>query len=51
MKTELQRKFEKRYENFAQEKEIGPGDFFEVGTGHDAWVVGNEMCVALDFAV
>ncbi len=28
--------------------EVGPGDAFEVGPGHDAWVVGDEMCVALD---
>ena len=28
--------------------EIGPGDAFEVGPGHDAWVVGDETCVALD---
>ena len=28
--------------------EVGPGDVFEVGPGHDAWVVGDEMCVALD---
>jgi uncharacterized cupin superfamily protein len=28
---------------------IGPGDAFEVGPGHDAWVVGNDPCVALDF--
>jgi len=31
------------------EKEVGPGDFFEVGPNNDAWVVGNEPCVALDF--
>lgn len=31
------------------EKEAGPGDFFEVRPNHDAWVVGNEPCVALDF--
>ncbi len=31
------------------EVEVGPGDFFEVGPGHDAWVVGHEPCVALDF--
>jgi len=31
------------------EKEVGPGDAFEVGPGHDAWVVGDEPCVALDF--
>jgi uncharacterized cupin superfamily protein len=28
---------------------VGPGDAFEVGPGHDAWVVGNEPCVAIDF--
>ena len=28
--------------------ELGPGDAFEVGPGHDAWVLGNEPCVALD---
>ncbi len=28
--------------------EMGPGDAFEVGPGHDAWVVGDETCVALD---
>ena len=30
------------------EMEVGPGDVFEVGPGHDAWVVGDETCVALD---
>ena len=25
------------------------GDAFEVGPRHDAWVIGNETCVALDF--
>jgi hypothetical protein len=29
--------------------EVGPGDFFEVGPEHDAWVVGDEPCVAFDF--
>ena len=28
--------------------EIGPGEVFEVGADHNAWVVGDEMCVALD---
>ena len=32
-----------------KEVKIGPGDAFEVKPGHDAWVVGNEPCVALDF--
>ncbi|MDP3770606.1 MAG: hypothetical protein Q8R40_06795 [bacterium] len=31
------------------EKEVGPGDFFEVGPNHDAWVIGDKPCVALDF--
>src|SRR5262249_24249406 len=28
---------------------IGPGEAFEVLPGHDAWVVGHEPCIALDF--
>lgn len=31
--------------------ELGPGDVFEVGPGHDASVVGSEVCVALDVSV
>jgi hypothetical protein len=31
------------------EQEIGPGFAFEVGPGHDAWVVGDAPCTALDF--
>jgi hypothetical protein len=31
------------------ELQIGPGEAFEVNPGHDAWVVGNVPCVALDF--
>lgn len=31
------------------ESEVGPGDVFRVAPGHDAWVVGDEPCVALDF--
>ena len=28
---------------------VDPNQGFEAGPGHDAWVVGNEPCVALDF--
>jgi hypothetical protein len=31
------------------EEEITPGFAFEVGPGHDAWVVGDAPCTALDF--
>jgi class 3 adenylate cyclase len=29
--------------------EIGPGDVFDTPPGHDAWVVGDEACVIVDF--
>jgi len=28
---------------------VGPGEAFEVRPEHDAWVMGNQPCVALDF--
>ena len=31
------------------EVEVGPGEAFIAAPGHDAWVVGEEPCVALDF--
>ncbi len=31
-------------------KELGPGDFATIPPGHDAWVVGNEPFVAIDFS-
>lgn len=34
-----------------EETTVGPGDVFEVGPGHDAWVLGKEPCVAFDFAL
>ena len=30
--------------------DAGPGDLFNIAPGHDAWVVGNEACVIVDFA-
>ncbi|MGG8408931.1 cupin domain-containing protein [Streptomyces sp. 12297] len=29
--------------------DYGPGDFMQVSPGHDAWVVGDEPCVAVDW--
>ena len=31
------------------ETEYGPGDFFYMPAGHDAWVIGDKRCVMLDF--
>ncbi len=33
-----------------REWELAPGDAHVVGPGHDAWVVGDEPCVIIDFA-
>jgi quercetin dioxygenase-like cupin family protein len=32
-----------------QELEIGPGDFAAIAPGHDAWTVGDEPCIAVDW--
>lgn len=32
------------------EKELGPGDVAVIPPGHDAWVLGDEPCVAIDFS-
>jgi len=32
------------------EESIGPGDAFTIAPGHDAWTVGNEPCVLIDFS-
>jgi quercetin dioxygenase-like cupin family protein len=32
------------------EVELGPGDAFVIGPGHDAWVIGETPCVTLDFS-
>lgn len=31
------------------EGELGPGDVMSIGPGHDAWTIGDEPCVAVDF--
>src|SRR6266581_5737087 len=31
------------------EREFGPGETFHMPPGHDAWIVGDEKCVLLDF--
>ena len=31
------------------EKDVGPGEMSMVPSGHDAWVVGNEPVVVVDF--
>ena len=31
------------------EGDAGPGDLVEIAPGHDAWIVGDEPCVFLDF--
>ncbi|MHB1834739.1 MAG: cupin domain-containing protein [Solirubrobacteraceae bacterium] len=32
------------------EAELGPGDAFAIPAGHDAWVVGDEPYVTIDFS-
>jgi hypothetical protein len=32
-----------------EEMEFGPGDFGIIAPGHDAWVVGDEPCVVIDW--
>ncbi len=32
------------------EGDLGPGDAFAISPGHDAWIVGDEACVALDWS-
>ena len=31
------------------EGDLGPGDAYVIDPGHDAWVVGDEPCVGLEF--
>jgi quercetin dioxygenase-like cupin family protein len=32
-----------------EEMEYGPGDFATMAPGHDAWIVGDEPCVIIDW--
>jgi quercetin dioxygenase-like cupin family protein len=32
-----------------QETEVGPGDAMVIPPGHDAWIIGNEPFVGIDF--
>ena len=32
-----------------QEMEFGPGDFAVIPPGHDAWIVGEQPCVVIDW--
>jgi hypothetical protein len=32
------------------EGDLGPGDAFVIPPGHDAWIVGDQACVALDWS-
>jgi quercetin dioxygenase-like cupin family protein len=32
-----------------QEMEFGPGDLAVIPSGHDAWIVGDEPCVVIDW--
>ena len=33
-----------------EEQEIGPGDVYVIRPGHDAWIVGDETYVGVDFS-
>jgi quercetin dioxygenase-like cupin family protein len=35
--------------NDGTEEDFGPGDVMIAPPGHDAWTVGNEACVAIDW--
>lgn len=35
--------------NDGTQKEFGPGDAGVIPPGHDAWVIGSEPCISIDF--
>jgi len=32
-----------------EQMEYGPGDFAVMAPGHDAWIIGDEPCVVIDW--
>jgi quercetin dioxygenase-like cupin family protein len=32
-----------------EEVEVGPGEFVQIAPGHDAWIVGDEPCIVIDW--
>jgi hypothetical protein len=32
-----------------EETVVGPGDFMTAAPGHDAWILGDEPCVVIDW--
>jgi quercetin dioxygenase-like cupin family protein len=32
-----------------EETEFGPADFMSIAPGHDAWILGDETCVVIDW--
>lgn len=35
--------------NDGEEMEYGPGDFMVCPPGHDAWIVGDQQCIIIDW--
>ncbi|GGP45458.1 cupin domain-containing protein [Streptomyces melanogenes] len=35
--------------NDGQEEDFGPGDYMNIAPGHDAWVLGGDPCVVVDW--
>ena len=32
-----------------EETVVGPGDFMSAAPGHDAWILGNDPCIVIDW--
>ena len=42
-------KLVREYQDIKEAAEGGPGDFMTAAPGHDAWVLGDESCVLVDW--